>query len=246
MPLPVSPHDPYRSIAAAYDAEFDGANADTAGYASRAVAGSLLVLGCGTGRVCRGLASTRQVTGLDRSPAMIEGARRRGPDDVRWVVAAMTDFDLGPFGEIIIPNASFAFLPDRRARAACLARCLQALSGGGPVTIDLPAPDARLLAEAHTPEKIAWEGQVDGATVRRTREVFRFPLRGNLRLVDRYYIDGAPPIESVLALHLFVPDELEWMLEANGFYVEQAWGDHVGGPVREGCDRLLVRAVPVG
>ncbi len=246
MPLPVSPSDPYRSIVAAYDAEFDGANADTAGYASRAVGGSLLVLGCGTGRVCRGLASTRPVTGLDRSTAMIEGARQRGPEGVRWVVGDMTDFDLGPFGEIIIPNASFAFLPDRRARAACLARCLRALAGSGPLTIDLPAPDAALSADAHTPERLAWEGQVDGARVRRTREVFRSPRMGNLRLIDRYYIDGAAPIESVLALHLFTPDELEWMLEANGFYVEQAWGDHVGGLVREGCDRLLVRALPVG
>ncbi|MSQ01429.1 MAG: class I SAM-dependent methyltransferase [Myxococcales bacterium] len=245
MPPVVSPSDPYLDVAAAYDAEFDGANADIAGYAMRCVAGPLLVLGCGTGRVCRGLASGRPVTGLDRSAAMIDRARRRAPEGIRWVVGDMTDFELGAFGEVIIPNASFAFLPDRRARSACLARCRGALAAKGPLTIDLPAPDPRLMADAHTPERVAWEGQADGVSVRRTREVFRSPLLGNLRLVDRYYIDGAAPIESVLALHLSTPDELEWMLEANGFYVEQSWGDHVGGPVREGCDRLLIRALPL-
>ena len=106
-------------------------------------------------------------------------------------------------------------------------------------------PDAALLGEPHTPERLAWEGYVEGKPVRRTREVFREPVAQRLRLVDRFWIDGAYFAESVLPLHLFSHDEVEWMLEANGFYVDAVWGDHRGGPLREGCDRLLVRAFPL-
>lgn len=237
--------DPYAAIADAYDAEFDHADADVAGYSTRGVGGPLLVLGCGTGRVCRGLASARPVTGLDRSAPMIERAHKRGPANVRWVVGDMTRFDLGVFAEIIIPNASFAFLPNRAARAACLASCRKALGSGGPLTIDVPMPDYALLGTAHTPEREAWTGRVNGELVRRSREVFRAPVAQFLRLIDRYWLEGKLLAESELHLHLFNPDELEWMLEANGFYVDARFGDHRGGPLREGCDRLIVRAFPL-
>ncbi|GDX80927.1 hypothetical protein LBMAG42_27380 [Deltaproteobacteria bacterium] len=204
-----------------------------------------MVLGCGTGRVCRGLAGTRPITGLDRSAPMIERAAARGPESVRWVVGDMTSFSIGEFAEIIIPNASFAFLPDRAARAACLGACRAALTGGGPLTIDVPMPDFTLLGSAHTPEREAWTGRVNGAVVRRTREVFRAPVAQSLRLVDRYWHGEELLAESELLLHLFTADELEWMLEANGFYVEAIFGDHRGAPLSEGCARLLVRAFPL-
>lgn len=241
----MSPPDPYARIAAAYDAEFDHAEVDVAGYASRGVGGPVLVLGAGTGRVCRGLAPLRPVTGLDLSADMIARAQARGPAEVRYVVGDMAAFDLGAFAEVLIPNAAFAFLPDRASRAACLACCRRALAGGGPLTLDVPMPDATLLGEPHTPERVAWEGFLEGKPLRRTREVFREPVAQRLRLVDRFWLDGAFLAESELRLHLFTADEVEWMLEANGFYVDARWGDHLGGPLREGCDRLLVRAFPL-
>ena len=239
------PHDPYARIADAYDAEFDDAEADVAGYAARGVGGALLVLGCGTGRVCRGLATQRAVTGLDRSADMIARARLRSPGEVAYVVGDMTSFDLESFAEVVIPNAAFAFLPDRASRSACLAACRRALSAGGPLTLDLPMPDFGLLGHAHTPEREAWVGRVGGVLTRRTREVFRSPVAQSIRLIDRYWVEGARVAESELKLHLFTPDELEWMLEACGFYVEATFGDHRGGPLREGCDRLIVRAFPL-
>lgn len=255
MPAAPEAADPYAAIAAAYDAEFEDAGADIAGYARRGVPGRLLVGGCGTGRVCRALAAVRPVVGLDRSAPMIARARALG-GGAEYVVADLTDFALGPFTEIVIPNGSFAFLPDRRAQAACLAACARALPPGAPLTIDVPMPDFGLLADAHTPERPAWEGIVAGRRIRRTREVFRDPVAQRLRLVDRYYPvpdggegDGEPPgplhcgATSELRLSLIYPREAEWMLEAAGFYLESAWGDHAQGPLRPGCDRLLLAAV---
>lgn len=234
--------DPYAQIVAFYDTEFDGADADVRGYADRSAGGPLLVLGCGTGRVCRGLESMRPVTGLDLSAAMLAAARGRST----YVQGDMTNFALGQFAEVIVPNAAFSFLHTRAAQFACLGSVRAALPGGSPVTIDVPMPDFALLGDAHTPERVAWEGVVDGKPARRTREVFRRPVEGRLDLHDRFWLDGGCVAASHLPLRLVFPRELEWMLESAGFWVDGMWGDHAGGPIREGCDRLLVRAIRGG
>jgi SAM-dependent methyltransferase len=232
--------DPYAHIAAFYDAEHDRVTgADVLGYARRGVPGPLLVLGCGTGRVCRGLEDHRNVVGLDASAAMLARARGRS----RYVLGDMRGFDLGVFSEVIVPNGAFAFLKTRADQAACLESVHRALKPGGAVTIDLPMPDFSLLCTPHTEEKRAWQGEVDGAAARRTREVWRHPVAGRLHLVDRYYVADTLVATSHLELRLVFPRELAWLLESAGFDVDALWGDHVGGPVTEGCPRLLARAV---
>ncbi len=231
--------DPYVDIAALYDAEFAGADADIAGYSRRGVAGALLVLGCGTGRVCRGLEATRPVTGLDRSAAML--ARTFGT--ATYVLGDMTNFRLGAFAEVIAPNAAFAFLHGRDQQFECLRAVRGALSEGAPLTIDLPMPDFSLLGTAHSREAPAWEGLVDGRKVQRTREVFRRPIEGRLDLIDRFYSEGERIGTSRLPLRLIFPREIEWLLESTGFYADALWGNHREEPLREGCDRLLVRAI---
>jgi trans-aconitate methyltransferase len=234
--------DPYARIGAAYAAEFANAEADLPGYERRRVGERVLVLGCGTGRVSHHLRA-REVVGLDRSEDMLAVARRGARAGETYVHGDMTSFRLGPFSDVLAPNAAFAFLPDRTARADCLAACRAALPAGGPLTLDLPMPDHRLWAERHHPERPAWEGNVKGRHTWRTRETFRDPVAQTLRLVDRYRDDTGWTAESVLVLHLFSVDEVHWMLEANGFYVEDAWGDYDEGPLRPGCPRLLVRAM---
>jgi SAM-dependent methyltransferase len=237
--------DPYSLIAAIYDAEFDAASADAAYFARAGVGGPLLVLGCGTGRVCRLLEPLRAVTGLDLSEAMLTRARARtNPGDrLTWVHGDMRTFALGTFAEILVPNAAFCFLHTRADQLACLQACAAALPEGAPLTLDLPAPDFALLAIPHSPERLAWEGTVDGRPVRRTREVTRRALAGRLDLLDRYFVDGALVATSLLPLQLSGPRELEWMCEAAGFWVDAIYGDYHGGPLRDGCDRILVRAI---
>lgn len=245
-PTPLAPPDggallpdPYAQIAAFYDAEFSGVSADALGYARRGVKGPLLVLGCGTGRICRALEDTRPVVGLDASEAMLARAHGRS----RYVLGDMRAFDLGRFAEVVVPNGAFAFLPRRRDQAACLESIHRALSPGAPLTIDLPLPDFALLGTPHTPEKIAWEGLLGETPALRTREVFREPVGARLRLVDRYYLGGTFVTESRLDLRLVFPNELEWMLESAGFYVEALYGDHADSPLRDGRPRLLARAI---
>lgn len=233
--------DPYAEIAAVYDAEFAGAAADIRTYAND-LAGRrrILVLGCGSGRVSEGLwAADREVIGVDRSAPMVARARR---GRCQYVVGDMTcPPDLGRFDAVVIPNGSFSFLPDRRAQVACLS-AVRALVNG-PLWIDVPMPDFSLLGQPHTPQAPAWEGLVDGQAVSRTREVFRDVAEQRLVLRDRYWRVGRLIAESDLHLRLIFPAELEWMLEAAGFYADVLYGDHALGKVRPGCPRLLVRAL---
>jgi SAM-dependent methyltransferase len=234
--------DAYAQIAVFYEAEYGHLEADVAYYARHGGPGALLVLGCGTGRVCRGLGATRAVAGLDRSAPMLALARQLAPR-ARYALGDMRDFDLGPCDEIAIPNAAFNFLPSRADQHRCLSCCQRALPAGGLLTIDMPMPDFSLLGTPHTPERLGWTGALSGRAVRRTREVQRFPAAQRLELVDRYYLDQELVATAVLRLRLVFPAEVEWMLEAAGFYVEALHGDYAGNPLGGRSPRLLVRAV---
>ncbi|MSP55341.1 MAG: class I SAM-dependent methyltransferase [Myxococcales bacterium] len=263
-----SPSDPYATIAAIYDAEFSDADADIRTFArDMDGAARVLVLGCGTGRVSEALrAPRRTVVGVDLSAPMIARAkvnaaqsvaRRAGgrgdtgterPGDIEYVVAdmcALEPLGLAPFDAAVIPNAAFSFLTSRRDQLRCLAGLRDLVSG--PLWIDLPMPDFALLGAPHTPEAPAWLGTVGELRVRRTREVWRHPVQQRLSLLDRYYHADDPGAAllaaSRLELRLIFPAELEWLLEVAGFYADAMYGDHAGGPLREGCPRLLVRAL---
>jgi SAM-dependent methyltransferase len=240
--------DPYAQIPRFYDAEFGHLETDVSFFARVAVGGPLLVLGAGTGRVCRPYEPIRPVTGLDRSEPMLAIARSTpGPGGpwgpTRYVAGELERFDVGRVAEIIAPNGAFSFLPTRAAQQACLESCARALPPGAPLVLDLPMPDFRWLGQAHTPEKMAWEGEIDGQAAKRTREVRRWPIGQRLELHDRFYVAGDLVAESTLPLRIVYPAEIEWIVEASGFYVDATFGDYALGPVKEGCPRLIVRAL---
>lgn len=227
-------------LAQLYDAEMGGLDADIACFARGGGAGPLLVAGCGTGRVSEALAALRPTTGLDLSVAALALAQARGR--ARYVQGDLRDFALGPFEEVIVPNATFNFLLTRGEQRAALACLHAALPPDGLLTLDMPMPDWPWYAQAHTPERLAWEGQVGGARARRTREVRRWPAAQRLDLLDRYFLDGEPVGEDTLRLRLVLPAEAEWMLEGCGFWVEELLGDYSGGRVQDHSPRVLVRA----
>lgn len=232
----------YDLIADFYEAEFHSVETDVAYFARHAQSGKLLVLGCGTGRIGRLLGPHRSVTGVDRSAAMLDIARRNAPD-AHYMQGDITDFDLGSFTEIIVPNGVFNFLPTRADQHRCLACCARALPTGGQLVLDLPMPDFRLLGEAHSAEKPAWHGQVRGRAARRTREVRRYPARQRLELTERYYLDNELAAQVVLPLRLIYPAEVEWMLESCGFGVEVVHGNYRADELTDSSPRILARAI---
>ncbi len=72
---------------------------------------SVLDAGCGTGRVAIELARRGfDVVGVDADPAMLEAARRKGPQ-LTWVESDLVDVDLGrSFGAVVLAGNVMIFV----------------------------------------------------------------------------------------------------------------------------------------
>lgn len=162
----MAPDDPYDAFAPIYD-DFWAARrpdliaADVPFYldlaAERARGRAVLELGCGTGRVLVPLArdaaagrGAALVLGLDRSPGMLEVARRRlreeGPavrERARLIRADMARFALGrPVALAIVALRSLSLLETPQAQACALGAIRDALGPAGTAALHLCARSA--------------------------------------------------------------------------------------------------------
>lgn len=238
----------YDGFAELYEAEFEGRDLDVQFYARRLEGARILVLGCGAGRVPRGLVGPgREVVGLDLSAKMLALAAQR-EDGARYVLGDMrllgaADLGDAPYDEVIIPNAAFNFLLTRGDQRACLEAVAKRLSPEGRLTLDMPMPDFALWATASAPERLAWEGVAEGRAVRRLRATTRDRVHQRLDLHDRYVDERGETLHrAVLRLRLVLPNEAEWMMEGCGLYVEALYGDYNESPVSDSRPRLIVTA----
>jgi SAM-dependent methyltransferase len=96
----------YDHFAGVYDAVMDDPQPKIARVQEfiaryRSGAGSLLELGCGTGTILAGLSAIRSLTGIDRSPQMLEIARHKVPG-ARLLEADITAFALAERFDVVI------------------------------------------------------------------------------------------------------------------------------------------------
>lgn len=148
--------------------------------------GSVLDLGCGTGRVALYLARRgRAVTGLDAEPAFVDALNVRAEElPATGVAGDARDFDLdAEFDLVLAPMQLIQLLADATERAACL-RCVAAhLRPGGlaalaivedvpdPVEAPPPLPDTRELnGWVYSSLPIEARVDADGLRVRRLRQ----------------------------------------------------------------------------
>jgi SAM-dependent methyltransferase len=118
----------YTDDAELYDIAFDWDISAEVDWLLERLGGPASVLepGCGSGRMLAALAGRGiDVAGIERSPPMLELARRRLGDHGAVVLADMTDFDLGrAFDGAVCPiNTLLHLSPDELARhLGCMAR----------------------------------------------------------------------------------------------------------------------------
>lgn len=106
---------------------------------------AVLELGCGTGRLCAGLAETvrerhgaqARLAGLDLSGRMLEVARARYPG-IEWVQGDMTDPPIVPgFDLVFCPFNTLQMLPSRAAVLQAMQSAARLLNPGGRFVFDL-------------------------------------------------------------------------------------------------------------
>lgn len=247
-----SPADEASRLAAFYDLQFETRDEDVdwARRLAGRTGGPILELACGSGRIAVPLASDgHTVVGLDLSAAMLSRARdraHRAGVEVELIEGDMRDFTLDQtFALILIPFSSFLHLAPRD-RFACLARVREHLAPRGQFALDVFQPDPLKIAgrDGGVIEEATFEDPETGervtrfssgvATVDSTTFTWRFDAVGTDHLVRRY--------ERVVTLHFLYRRELELLLDAAGFDLEELHGDHDGSPVDEHSPRLIALA----
>lgn len=195
---------------------------------AEAAGGPVLELACGTGRLTVPLAEAGvEMTGLDRSPAMLEAARRKAAAagvEVRWVEGDMAGPEpAGPFALIMLSCNSLAHLTDETALSVFLSGVRRRLAPGGLFAFDVVNPDRGALGRPPAP-RLRRGHSSDGLRVRETAAYNPLTQVRELRWEVRE-ADGAWRSLAPLRLRQYFPEELPGVLESTGLSLLSRHGD---------------------
>jgi SAM-dependent methyltransferase len=249
MPV-VDDHDGYGAVADLYDHVVPYRTREDLAFfadAAREAAGEVLELGCGTGRVLIPCARAgARITGLDRSPEMLDICRQRlqreTPDvavRASLVEGDMRAFDLGrPFALVTIPFRPFQHLLTVEDQLACLTAVRKHLADGGRLIVDLFNPSLDGLANREPGEEFGDEPEFatpDGRRVLRRMKVAahdRFAqILDNELIYNVTHPDGRTErlVHSFRMRYLF-RFEMEHLLRRAGFDIEALYSGYDKAP----------------
>ena len=203
--------------------------------------GSVLEVGCGTGRVTLQLAQEGvSIVGMDLSPAMLKIAHQKSESlqNVRWVEGDMMSFDLGEYFDlIIIPGHSFQFMLAPEDQLACL-HCIR----------HHLAPSGKLVLHVNH-DDLSWLGGLAegrGTDFELKGEYPQDGIKGSVRAWTAWSYDAGTQTASAVdawefieedgkvterkesipkRLHVVFPFEMKHLLARVGFEVEALYGD---------------------
>lgn len=195
----------------------------------------VLELACGTGRVTLTLASLGfKVWGLDNSAAMIERARQKTCEkslEIVYSIQDMRDFSLQQqFGLILIPHQSFQHLFTREDVEGCLRSVRKQLLPKGALLIQVFNPWPPLLTTGlGTRKKTSKEFYQDPQSGECYHAEYenRYNTRTQILTSTYYYHTAQDPKEKSFQLQMrqFFPQELDALIEYNGFEIIAKYGD---------------------
>jgi SAM-dependent methyltransferase len=246
-PARSSAKDPYDRIAPIYDDDMARNNPgrDVVFYVARCRgAGTVLELGCGTGRISLPLVRAGlDVAALDRSRPMLEELRRKcralhpvNATRLRLYWRDMRDgWDFsGKFDRILCPFSAFTYVVTDGARERVLRRIRRRLERDGLFILDLfvPRPEILRLPDDHVFHDYR-RRLADGTLLEREKTIATDAAR-RLQVVRRTYRRLGPrgtPLESFTTrsrIRYCFPEEMRRLLEAHGFEIVETSGDFDG------------------
>ncbi|QNP66895.1 class I SAM-dependent methyltransferase [Streptomyces genisteinicus] len=179
------------------------------------------------------------VTGVDRSPVLLERGRKRAADTgaaPRFVEADVLDYRPdGPYDVVLNMFTSFGYFEDPADNARVLETMHDALAPGGSLVLDLAGKE--LLARRVEPPKVVRRGEdllVQTDTV----------LDDWARLrSDWVLVRGERVTRASLVWFVYSAVELRAMLREAGFGEIEVYGGFDGRPYDQDAERLVLRAV---
>ena len=201
--------------------------------------GDLLDVPCGFGRHSVPLARAGyRVTGVDRSTALLDEARRRAAGE-RWPKWAAADYRELPFGDASFDAAlnlfsSIGYLGDEEDTRA-LAEIGRVLRPGGRLVLEVNPRDRVVRHWAETSWQLAGEGRL--LLDQRTFD----PARGVVQQTQTLVHPDGSRESRPFTLRVYSTTELVAMLTAAGYVETRAYGGFDGEP--RGGQRLHGRVV---
>ena len=243
-------YEDYAFIAEYYDHVIPYRNrADISFYveAAKEVGGSVLELGCGTGRVLIPVArSGVDIVGIDLSPHMLTICRERlqqEPEKVREraqiVQADMRDFSLDrSFALATTPFRPFQHLITVEDQVSCLESVNRHLVAGGLLILDIFNPSLESLTRDNLGEEFAEEPgfeMPDGRRVIRRHKVVERDLFNQVNHVELIYYVTHPDGREERLVHEFPMRylfryEAQHLLERCGFELLDIYADFEKNP----------------
>lgn len=209
--------------------------------------GSVLELGCGTGRVLIPVARTgRRITGLDPSAAMLDICRRKLKEEdaeirerVTLIDGDMRNLNLDrKFSLITTPFRSFQHLETVEDQLRTLENIRRHLDDEGVFILDLFNPSMKYILDESRREEFGDEPSFDLPDGRRVTRKFRNPsvdLAKQLINCEMIYHMEHPDGKKERKVHSFKMRyifryEAEHLLERSGFSVLEVLGAFNGSP----------------
>lgn len=243
-------HD-YAVIAAYYDLEHEGLTDDIALYRqfARAEGSPILVLGAGTGRVSHALLrDEHEVWSVDRSPEMLGIARRRldGVAGSHIVEADLTELDLPVrFAMAVAPLDVFSHLPGAAEQQRALGGLKRHLVPGGLLVLDLANPHTLPSQEENGIVRERFRECAEGRAITVWISIETDAANQTIALHLSYDVSVGGPLtrqQTTLRLRWVYRYELELLLAAAGFDVDEVYGDYELGQYATNSPRLIVTA----
>ncbi len=230
-----------------YDLEMAYFQEDLPFYRERiTVPGTVLELGCGSGRLCRLLAETgADITGIDLSLSMLRLARLRSQPNISYLCMDMTKLALArQFDTVIIPYHTLNLLLTEEQIKKCLAQVRTVLKRDGRLLLQLFIPDQTLLNLG--PKKLfqfqIFEQPGGGSIIKETKRGY---ADEQITLEERYRVRPGQPgavnedLSHTLHLAAFPAERWQGLLRNSGFTIRLQFSGYKLAPFTPGEDTCL-------